>query len=52
MMVTYDIALSHVGVIFGVDTGWRVPEAEWFASSLSEASSLGWRSEVSMLDVA
>jgi hypothetical protein len=36
----YGVTLPHVGIIFGVDIGWRVPKAKWFASSSSATSSL------------
>jgi hypothetical protein len=42
--------LPHVVILFGVDTGWRVPEVEWFAFSSSAKSSLG--SVVPVLDVS
>jgi hypothetical protein len=40
-LAAYGIALPLVGIVYGVDTGWRVLEAEWFASSSSATSSLG-----------
>jgi hypothetical protein len=41
MMVAFSVALPLVGVVFGVDTGWRIPEAVWCSSTTSTTLGLG-----------
>jgi hypothetical protein len=41
MMAACGVALPYVGVIFGVDSGWRDLEVEQFASSSSATLTLG-----------
>jgi hypothetical protein len=41
MMVAFSVALPLVGVIFGVDTGWRVSEAVRCSSTTSTTLGLG-----------
>jgi hypothetical protein len=41
MTVAFSVALPLVGVIFGVDTGWRIPEAVRCSSTTSTTLGLG-----------
>jgi hypothetical protein len=41
MTVAFSVALPLVGVIFGVDTGWRVSEAVQCSSTTSTTLGLG-----------
>jgi hypothetical protein len=41
MTVAFSVALPLVGVVFGVDTGWRIPEAVRCSSTTSTSLGLG-----------
>jgi hypothetical protein len=40
MMVAYGVVLSHGGIVFGADAGWRGSEADRFASTSSTMGKL------------
>jgi hypothetical protein len=41
MTLAFIVALPLVGVVFGVDTGWRIPEAVRCSSTTSTTLGLG-----------